>query len=188
MSALLDEAVADPRQVIADLIRERDEALAREAAVAEVLQVINSSPGDLVPVFDAMLEKALDLCGAAFGILLTYDGERFHHSAVRGVPAAYGEFMRANPPIYGPGTGPARILAGERVVHVADMKDTDLYRSGDANRLAIVDLAGARSTVLIPLLKDETVRGTITIYRQEVRPFSDKEIALLQNFAAQAVI
>src|SRR5205807_2356678 len=83
------------------------------------------------------------------------------HSAVRGVPAAYGEFMRANPPIHGPGTGPARILAGERVVHVADMKDTDLYRSGDANRLAIVDLAGARSIVLIPLLKDETVRGTM---------------------------
>ena len=119
---------------------------------------------------------------------MTYDGAHFHHGALRAVPGTYGEFMRKNPPDYGPGTGPGRILAGERVVHVADMMETDLYRSGDPNRRALVDLAGARSVVLVPLLKDDVVCGIINVFRQEVRPFTDKQIALLQNFAAQAAI
>src|SRR5262250_1230273 len=88
---------ADPQQIIADLQRERDEALARESAIAEVLGVINSSPGDLAPVFDAMLEKAMRLCDAAFGMMNTYDGERFHRAADHGVPAAYAEHRRNNP-------------------------------------------------------------------------------------------
>jgi PAS domain S-box-containing protein len=100
----------------------------------------------------------------------------------------YGDFMRRNPPNYGPETGPGRILSGERLVHVRDMMDTDLYRSGDPNRRALVDLARARTVVLVPLLKDDRVRGLITVYRQEVRPFSEKQIELLQNFASQAVI
>src|SRR5204863_3779475 len=126
MSPEPDSTFVDPRQIIADLRRElaasnaeRDEALAREAATAEVLQVINSSPGDLAPVFDAMLDKAMRLCGAAFGQLgIIYDGERFQTVAQRGVPAAYVEYRKQNPPKYGPGTMPARILAGEHVVHV----------------------------------------------------------------------
>jgi class 3 adenylate cyclase/putative methionine-R-sulfoxide reductase with GAF domain len=172
----------------ARLITETREALEQQTATAEVLGVINSSPGDLGPVFDAMLEKATRLCEAAFGILLSYDGEHFRHAALRSVPAAYGEFMRQNPPDYGPETGPGRILAGERLVHVPDMRDTDLYRRADPNRRALVDFAGARTVVLVPLLKDDAVRGVITAFRQEVRPFTDKQIALLQNFAAQAVI
>jgi two-component system, NtrC family, sensor kinase len=90
--------------------------------------------------------------------------------------------------VYGPGTGVARLLAGERVVHFVDAADTDVYRHGDPNQRAVVDLGGARTMLVVPLLKDEAMGGFITLYRQEVRPFTDKQVALVQNFAAQAVI
>jgi adenylate cyclase len=187
--------LADPQQVIADLRRqlaeqaaERDEALAREAAIAEVLGVINSSPSDLAPVFDAMLERALHLCQAAFGVLWTYGGDRFQPTAHRGVPAPYAEYLAGDVPAAGPGTGRARLLAGTPFVHTADMADEEPYRTGEPHRRAVVDLGGARTALLVPLRKDETVIGLILIYRQEVRPFADEQIALLQNFAAQAVI
>jgi two-component system NtrC family sensor kinase len=170
------------------LITETREALEQQTATAEVLQVINSSPGDLQPVFDAMLEKAMRVCGVATGMLATYAEGRVRTVAIRGAPAAFTEFRKNNPPDYGPGTAPARILAGERVVHVLDLKDDDLYRNGDPNRRAIVDLGGARTALLVPLLKGDARLGHIGFWRQEVRPFSTKEIALLENFAAQAVI
>jgi GAF domain-containing protein len=172
----------------ARLLTETREALDQQTATAEVLQVINLSPGDLAPVFDAMLEKAMRFCEAVFGVLLTYDGDRFHHAALRGVPAAYTQYMREHPPIYGPETAPGRLASGERLVHVVDITDTDTYRLGDRNRRAIADLAGARTLVAVPLCEDAQLLGAIVIYRQEVRPFSDKQIALLQTFAAQAII
>src|SRR6516225_10228866 len=180
-----DDTVTDLGQTIAELRREldartaeRDEALAREAAASEVLQVINSSPGDLVPVFDAMLEKAMQLCDAVFGELRTYDGERFHLAAIRGVPAAYADYYKNHDSgHYGAGTGPARILEGEAIVHVPDLLATEPFHLG-----------GARAILLVPLVKDRAVLGFIMIYRQEPRPFSDRQIVLLQNFAAQAVI
>jgi GAF domain-containing protein/signal transduction histidine kinase len=176
--------LGDLRQRTGDL----QEALEQQTATAEVLQVINASPGQLAPVFDAMLNKAVDLCGAAFGILLTYDGERFHHMAFRSIPAAYVEFMREHPPIYGPESAPGRLAHGERLVHMLDITDTDVYRSGDPNRRAIADLAGARTIVTVALQKDSALIGAIAVFRQEVRAFSDKQIALLENFAAQGVI
>jgi PAS domain S-box-containing protein len=169
--------------------RDLGEALEQQTATAEVLQVINSSPGDLAPVFDAMLEKALRLCSGSFGELRTYDGERFRLVATHGVPTAYVQhYARGDRGIYGPGTGPARILAGEPVVHIRDLVATEPYQRGDPDRIALVELGGARAYVLVPLLKDATVLGYIMIYRKEVGSFSDKQIALLQNFAAQAVI
>jgi two-component system, NtrC family, sensor kinase len=172
----------------ARLITETREALDQQTATSEVLGVINSSPGDLAPVFDAMLEKAMRLCDAAFGQLAVFEDGRFRTAATRGMPEAFVEYRRTNPPDYGPGTQPARLLAGERIIHIADMRAEEVYAKGEPNRRALVDLGGVRTSLMVPLLRDDAVLGFINFYRQEVRPFSDKQIALLQNFAAQAVI
>jgi PAS domain S-box-containing protein len=170
------------------LLTEQREALEQQTATAEVLQVINASPGNLAPVFDAMLDKAMRLCEVEFGILYTYDGERFHTVATRGVPAALAEFRAKHPPSGLAGGSAAPLFETRRPVHILDMMAEEFYRTGDAINRATVDLGGARTSLTAPLLKDETVLGGITIYRQEVRAFSDKQIALLESFAAQAVI
>jgi class 3 adenylate cyclase len=172
------------RQRTADLT----EALEQQAATTDLLQIINRSPGDLSVVFEALIENAMHVCGAAFGVLATYDGSSFRTVAMRGVPHAYVQYRRENPPAYGPGTGPARIIAGERVVHVVDLRNTEAYRNGEPNRVALVELGGARTSLHVALSNEKALLGSIQIYRQEVRQFSDKEIAVLQNFAAQAVI
>jgi two-component system, NtrC family, sensor kinase len=170
------------------IARELREAREQQTATAEVLQVINSSPGNLAPVFDAMLEKAMSLCEASFGSLWTLDGDRFHPVAHRGLPGRYAEYLRRDVPAAGTGTGRARLLAGEAFAHIANLADDEPYRTGEPHRRALVDLGGARTALLVPLRRDDTVSGLIMIYRQEVRPFMDNEIALLQTFAAQAVI
>ncbi len=167
---------------------ELSEALEQQTATSEVLSVISSSAGDLAPVFDAMLAKAMQLCSANFGVLNTYDGKLFHSAATYGLPPAYDEYRRKQPLDYGPGTAPARLLQGEPMVEIDELLETEAYRNGDANRRALVDLGGARCLLAVPLLKDERVVGNVMIFRQEKRPFSDKQIALLQQFAAQAVI
>jgi GAF domain-containing protein len=172
------------RQRTADLT----EALEQQAATTDLLQIINRSPGDLSVVFEALTENAMHVCGAAFGVLATYDGSSFRTAAMRGVPHAYVQYRGENPPAYGPGTGPARMIAGERVVHVVDLRNTDAYRNGEPNRVALVELGGARTSLHVALSNEKALLGSITIYRQEVRQFSDKEIAVLQNFAAHAVI
>ena len=164
------------------------QALEQQTATAEVLSAINSSPGDLQPVFDIILAKAMTLCDGAFGTFATFDGQRLHTVVTRGVPEAFAHYRLSNPPTYGPGTGPARLIAGEDYVHDIDAADSEAYRRGDPSRRAIVELGGARTILNVALRKDDELLGTMSIYRQEVRPFSDDQIALLQGFAAQAVI
>jgi GAF domain-containing protein len=171
----------------ARLITETREALEQQTATAEVLRVINSSPGDLAPVFDAMLEKALRLCEASFGVLSRIEGDQFHAITVRGAPSALAEALRQPRPLM-PGNSHYRLAHGEDVVQVEDITDTDVYRSGNAPRRALADVGGARTVLWIALRKDGPALGAFVVYRQEVRPFSDKQIALLRNFAAQAVI
>jgi signal transduction histidine kinase len=187
MTGTLDDEVANLRLANAELQQRLDEGLAREAATAEILQVINSSPGELDAVFQAMLDKAMHLCEAAFGILWTYDGEHLHAVAMHGVPDPFEDFAR-EPLRPGPETGLGRVLCGERLIHIPDIKAGEAYRSGDRLRVATVELAQARTLLLVPLRKDDALLGIFSIYRQEVRPFTDRQIALLQNFAAQAVI
>src|SRR6516162_4434924 len=185
-TADLQQANADLQRQLAEARAERDESEAQKAATTEVLGVINSSPGDLTPVFDAMLEKAMRLCAAAFGYLETYDGEHFHPVATRGLPAAYANYL---PQRDAPGSSSsyAQILGGAPYVHVADLREGETYRTSPL-RQALVDLGGARSSILVSLRREDVLVGSLVIYRREVRPFSEKEIALLQNFAAQAVI
>jgi GAF domain-containing protein len=168
--------------------QELSESLEQQTATSEVLGVISGSAGDLAPVFDAMLGKAMQLCGADFGVLNTYDGELFHTAATRGLPPVYDEYRRSQPLEYGPGTAPARLLQGEPIVEIPDLRESDAYRRGEPNRRALVDLGGARSILAVPLLKDDQVVGNVMIFRQVPARFSEKQISLLKQFAAQAVI
>jgi class 3 adenylate cyclase len=172
----------------ARLITETREALEQQTATAEVLQVINSSPGELKPVFDAMLEKATTLCEAPFGIMQTYDGERFLPAASHRVPAPLAEFLAYNPSQPGPETGLGRIARGADLVHIVDLADPGEIGAGDPRRQRLVELGGIRSYVVVALRKENKLLGAIATYRQQVRPFTEKQIALLQNFAAQAVV
>src|SRR6516162_1001238 len=184
----LDDEVAELRRTNAELRQRLDEALEQQTATAEVLQVINSSPGDLAPVFDAMLEKATRLCEAPFGVLRTWDGERFHLAAAHGDPKFIewawdrGSFAPADD-----GSPLARIIKGEGVVRFADAPNDAGYIASPGFR-EMVERSGMRSGVAVSLRKDDTLLGNLTVYRQEVRPFTDKQTALLQNFASQAVI
>jgi GAF domain-containing protein len=151
------------------------------------LQVINSSPGDLAPVFNAMLDRAVRLCDAVFGIMLIWDGERFHRVAFRGASA---ELIQAMSPTNKPVAGSlaARIVNGEKFVCSENIREEHAYEIDVPGIRALADIGGARSYATVALRKDNVLLGAINVYRQEVRPFTDKQIALLQNFAAQAVI
>ncbi|HEY2616924.1 MAG TPA: GAF domain-containing protein [Acetobacteraceae bacterium] len=172
----------------ARLITEQREALERQTAIAEVLQVINGSPGKLEPVFDAILAKSMRLCDAAFGIFNAYDGASFRTVVMRGVPAQFAAFRAEHPPVPAPGTPFGRAFDTRRPVHVVDWLEEPAYKAGTRGGRAIADLGGARTVLNVPLVKDATVLGMISFYRQQVRPFSETHIALLENFASQAVI
>jgi GAF domain-containing protein len=192
--AVLDDTSTDLRQTVAALegklgerTAERDEALAEQTAMAEVLQVINSSPGDLGPVFDAILEKALRLCEAAHGHIWRIEGQYAHAVALRG-DARFIEAMRRDGPAELVSRRPlGRIARGEHVVHMPDATKEEVYRTNPAFR-EFIDRSEIRTGLMVALRKDEALLGAIVVHRKEVLPFTDKQIGLLQNFAAQAVI
>jgi two-component system NtrC family sensor kinase len=162
--------------------RDLSEALEQQTATSEVLKVISSSRGELEPVFQAMLENAVRICEAKLGSLVLCEGDGFRYVAGYGTPPAYAELRRREPLIHpGPGAPLRRLAEMKQVIHVLDLLE-------EPARGQLASLAGSRSQVLVPMLKENKLVGAIVIYRQEVRPFTDKQIELVENFAAQAVI
>ena len=169
--------------------RERDEALEQLSAASEVLKVISSSPGDLKAVFEAILEKAVRICDAKFGNMFVCEDGAYRAVAMHNAPEAYAKLRRGGlirrPPEE---TGIGSVMATKQVAHVLDLKAQASYIKGDPFIVAGVNTAGIRTLLAMPMLKDGELLGTIVIYRQEVRPFTDKQIAVVESFAAQAVI
>ncbi|MFZ0235801.1 MAG: GAF domain-containing protein, partial [Xanthobacteraceae bacterium] len=176
---------------VARFHRERDEALEQLSSVSEVLKVISSSPGVLKPVFQTILAKAVGLCHAKFGTLYQSEGDALRTVALHEAPPSFAEERWRNPVIR-PSLDSAlgRALTTKQTVQIADVRDEpahpDLPPGSTGAQLA--RLAGARTVVVVPMLKESELIGAIVIYRQEVLPFTEKQIELVQNFAAQAVI
>src|SRR5215813_12872379 len=170
------------------LTRELSEAREQQAATSEVLRVIASSPGDLQPVFQAVLENATRICGAKFGTLYLYDGDAFQATAFHNAPPAFIADRKRAPLRPGPDTSLGRAARTKQVAHILDSMKRKSYRQRDPFVVAGAELGGYRTIVSVPMLKEEKLVGVISIYRQEVRAFSDKQIELVTNFAAQAVI
>jgi GAF domain-containing protein len=163
------------------------ESLEQQTATSEVLKVISSSPGDLEPVFNAMLANATRICGADFANLLLYEGKDFRRAALHGPPEWTA--LKFRDPVVSPGSiDPLARAAQGRLSHIADIREEQAYIDRYPPIVALAEVAGARTLLMVPMLKDAELVGAIAIYRQEVRPFNDKQIELVQNFAAQAVI
>ena len=169
--------------------RDLSEALERQTATSEVLQVISRSPSELQPVFDAILANATRLCEAKLASLLLTEGDQFRRVSLHNAPPALVEHWRRTPlvrPHQESGLG--QVLRTKRVTHVDDIRTTQAYLDRDPNSVAGAELGGYRTVLLVPMLKDNSLVGVINIYRQDVRPFSDKQVELVSNFAKQAVI
>ena len=167
--------------------RELAEAREQQTATSEVLRVISRSPGELLPVFEAMLDNATRICGANFGNLFLCEGEAFRLVAMHGAPLAYAESYQREPMIdlrEHPHAPFARMAETKAVVHIADLTADQAYIEGDSRIVALVKFARAQTLLNVPMLKEGELIGAIAIYRQEVRPFTEKQIELVTNFAA----
>ncbi|MGB9042743.1 MAG: GAF domain-containing protein [Pseudolabrys sp.] len=164
------------------------EALEQQTATSEVLKVISSSRGELQPVFETMLANAVRICQANYGVLFRFEDGAAHAIAMFGVPPAFADFWQSGPKRFGPRTAFARVAETKQTVHIIDVKEEPAYIEGEPVLVAAVGLGGFRTLVNVPMLKENELIGTIAIYRQEVRAFTEKQIELVTNFAAQAVI
>jgi signal transduction histidine kinase len=173
------------RQRTADL----GESLEQQTATADVLRIISSSPGELEPVFQTMLENATRICEAKFGTLYLQDADAFRVMATHNTPPAYDEARRREPLVRPPPDSVlGRVSSSKQVIHITDVREVESYIERNPYMVAAVELGGCRTALGVPMLKQSALVGVVTIYRQEVRPFTDKQIALVENFAAQAVI
>ena len=181
--------LADLQEQVSALTRELAAARDQQTATTEVLKVISSSPGELKPVFQTILENAVRICEANFGTLQLRENDAFRVAAMHNPPPPFAEARQRNPLIY-PNANNAigRVIATKRFVHIPDYTHELAYKQGDPAAVSIVELAGARTLLLMPMLRDDELIGNLNIYRQEVRPFSEKQIELVKNFASQAVI
>jgi GAF domain-containing protein len=171
----------------ARLLNELRESLQQQTATADVLKVISTSPGALEPVFEAMLENALRICEAKSGNLFGFNGKAFYLRADLGTPPAFAEFAR-QPRIWGRDTILGQIASSKLAVHIIDLHADETNANQDPGRMMAVNVAGARTALGVPMLRENELIGAFVIFRQEMRAFTDKQIALVQNFAAQAVI
>ncbi len=163
-------------------------ARAQQRAINEILRVICRSPGDIEAILDTSLDHALRLSHSHLGIVYLYDGATFTAPVLKNVPPAFEEYLRRGPLSPGAGTGLGRMAKQHRIIHIHDILADDAYRQGDPLRRATVDLGGARSFMAIPMIHRDRLLGAFAIYRQEVRPFTDQELELLQVFSDQAAI
>jgi signal transduction histidine kinase len=188
MAGRLRESYADLEHKVEQRTHELSEALEQQTATSEVLRVISSSPGALEPVFQAMLENATRICDAHFATLWMAEPDGLRAVALHNAPPAFAEARRQILVRPGQNTAVSRVIASKEVIQVADVAADPAYAQGDPLRVALVEMVGARTLVVVPMLKENELVGAINIYRQEVRPFTEKQIELLRNFAAQAVI
>ncbi len=182
-------AEARLKRQVTQLTRELKEALEQQTATSEVLRVISSSPGHLQPVFETMLASAIRICGASFGVLFRTEGDAFRAVALHGASPSFAEERRRNPVLRpNPGTGLGRVAATRQTVQIPDVQAEPAYQSDPLRRAGFLERAGARTIVTVPMLKENELVGAIAIYRQEVRPFTEKQIELVTSFADQVVI
>jgi signal transduction histidine kinase/HAMP domain-containing protein len=188
MGARLQESYADLEHKVEQRTAQLSESLEQQTATSEVLEVISSSPGELEPVFRKMLENATRVCGANFGTMNLWDGEKFNLVADHNIPSEFSAFRQRTPISAHPGTLFAAMVETHQAIQVDDLRESPGYKAGYPHVVGMADIAGARTLLMVPMLKEGDLIGAITIIRQEVRPFTDKQIALVENFTKQAVI
>jgi two-component system NtrC family sensor kinase len=179
---------ANAETAVARLTHDLREALEQQSATSEVLRVISSYPGDPQPVFQAMLKNAVRLCDAKFGNIYSWDGDALHLVATENAPTAFAEARSRSSSRPSPKTPTGRMIANKKVVHIADLRAEKAYADRDPWIVAGVELGGVRTVLMLPMLKENELIGAFSVYRQEARPFTDRQIELGQNYAAQAVI